>query len=827
MTYKIRKLYVVFILLFFFLKVPIVSAQYVNQRYCHSPNDTRIFTGIAYNESGTPQITIGVDPTFKKAMEGEQKIASLSISVTPIYDLVVTVIPTYNHYCLPIWDSHGMQIAPENLPDSLPFSADIVLSGGQKKDETITSGSFENGHKNEDGAWEYDWKIKGWPDGITSGSKMEDLIDALQNGTRQIKIIVHVPEIDGTFTDSESDVNMSLCAPVYGSGEFKVVTMRGKSANESLSNLILFGYSTVKSGFEEIQPFAKYSSHFSQYIDLGNYDDYQYGTRQVNVFDGKSPHTYYINPYIPEMTSACPSSRLYYFLNNRSYFAYTQANSKDIFINPKEVDSATVMHEAGHAFAGLEDEYIVTDNISDLTASTILSRFGENCTLSPPEAYTYNKKYYGNQHKLGCFTYANQKYSVFRPSNNSIMNTGNKFNMISCAYVISAILGDSTSKLHLPECFKLDGLEDSGKYYDPSQALNYYLPFVLNKAEYDPNIAAVGVSGQEYNSENIFWLVDNFDSKNRSGAIMEVNTGGRLVNSFKPKPSNSPSPIQNDSSLRSLTDTSTGKDTSSKSVLLKSIGIMISGTEEVFSNMVRIVSAVFTGNQTSPVLKSDSNNSPNSAISPSHSPTRSISVSPAYSSAPSPSSAQTKSPGSLPTTYSNLLPRSSPTQSSSPTPIGSYQSVSPTPSTSPGPTHNPTSTYSSSPSSSPSTTPTLLATPTPTPSSSSTVTPTPTATFSATPTPSPKSSSTPTPAPTQSTTPSPTPYSSFSPTPTPTHPIQSSTPTPTPSSSSSPSPSSSPSAFNTNPNQSVLGLMVSSFISPWMNMASAFMSIIK
>ncbi len=87
-------------------------------RYCPDPTD--IFTGIARETEYTPKITVKVDPKFNDKMKAERFMGDLPL--TPVYDLVVTVVPTINEYCLPQYDENGAKIREVDPPQLLPFN---------------------------------------------------------------------------------------------------------------------------------------------------------------------------------------------------------------------------------------------------------------------------------------------------------------------------------------------------------------------------------------------------------------------------------------------------------------------------------------------------------------------------------------------------------------------------------------------------------------------------------------------------------------------------------------------------------------------------------
>ena len=98
------------------------------------------------------------------------------------------------------------------------------------------------------------------------------------------------------------------------------------------------------------------------------------------------------------------------------------------------------MHEVGHVYAGLDDEYYSSDET--------ISKYGKNCEKPLPGDWEgYSNVFQGCG--IGCG-------DCYRPSLNSIMNdisggAGGVFNIVSCAHIMSKIKGGAYTK-HLDEC---------------------------------------------------------------------------------------------------------------------------------------------------------------------------------------------------------------------------------------------------------------------------------------------------------------------------------------------------------------------------------------
>ncbi|KKW10635.1 MAG: hypothetical protein UY50_C0029G0007 [Parcubacteria group bacterium GW2011_GWA2_49_9] len=150
-------------------------------RYC--PDPTQIFTGIAYDSSGKPRIELLVEHAFEEKMQKERGLGSLPL--TPVYDLVVRVVPTINEYCLPQYDEKGTLIQRVDPPGTLPFTVYFALGN-----ETLLGGTAIHyaRQESEDGFPYYEWEVKGWPKGIFISEKLEKVITAVQDNDPTLRI---------------------------------------------------------------------------------------------------------------------------------------------------------------------------------------------------------------------------------------------------------------------------------------------------------------------------------------------------------------------------------------------------------------------------------------------------------------------------------------------------------------------------------------------------------------------------------------------------------------------------------------------------------------
>jgi len=607
--------------------------------------------------------------------------------------------------------------------------------------------------------------------------------------------------------------------------------MRGKSTGYDLEKLFSFADTIRKAGFGRTEPFVTYGSNFSHFIDLGNYSDNSMATtRNANADkSGKAIENvaslssiYFSDLTFPQTISQCSNARLYIFLNDLSYKGYTLPNSSNIFIGPGKFESNSdtgqtsrlvqaVMHEIGHAFAGLADEYVLSMNIT-ATDALLNGFFDKNCALDPADNYSYKNKLYGNLNIEGC---SMQKLgdlkSVYRPTTQSLMNelalnAGGKFNTVSCGYVIAAITGENTDvnsltgengKQYFERCKTMSGLADSGINYGPSDTkTSAVLPH--NIAETGYLLSSIGdLIDEIFNTEDDlepitknssrYLAIDSFDPNNTWGALIELDKNGQMTRPIVTGQTTIATPIPEPAQPKN----SIIKNTFMKTNLGRFISTITSGAQSTYSDVITTVSGIIyrptisPKNSSSPAPTPIPSTASDSFLKSSSSPTPTVTSSPKSTSTPVPSNSNT------PTPTPKITPSPTPSNSLNPTPTPRQTTTpTPTPSSTISPTHTPFTTHTPTP------TPTYIPTVTPTPSPSNSSTPTPTPYQTVTPTLSPTPTVTPTPtySPVPTLSPTPTPYQTNTPTPTPiptSAPAQSPTPTPAPSTSSTGSPQAS------------------------------------
>jgi len=270
---------------------------------------------------------------------------------------------------------------------------------------------------------------------------------------------VHLWGSDGATGANSGDPG-GLLGEVIPAAKFGIVIMGGESMKFVSNKVILLGELNRKEGFEKTSPFREYNKELSYYADLAEHDDTSWPLKGgVSLDPQKNAFDFEAYDYV-QTKSSCKgvtgSSDYYIFYNNRTYAGYTQFNQPAIFINPtdtREVFLArTAVHEFGHAFGGLDDEYNYSRQIKDewSWSEFKFKRIGpgeKNCVKKPVNeiynnGYYYNSKAYGdtiyNNNGAGCYIYN----GFFTPSERSIMGGGMsyvsaaQFNVISCYFLV-------------------------------------------------------------------------------------------------------------------------------------------------------------------------------------------------------------------------------------------------------------------------------------------------------------------------------------------------------------------------------------------------------
>jgi len=269
------------------------------------------------------------------------------------------------------------------------------------------------------------WKISGSPDGWPG------LIGkAIEYG----KVKCQVTIADKKFESSSRDIE--TCVKIAGGqdAKFNISYMRGASSDYSATELFNIAKDNVNYGFNAIDPFARYQGMFAHYVDLKKHDDSGAIFSKLEGF------------------STCGSFRVFYTNRIDTPGVSWQGNVmlKPGFYGP------TLIHEVGHAFCGLRDEYVDPD------PPRLESIPQTNCRRTPSSFGAYGGIYKGCTHP-----------DLYRSTNVSIMNAAGlstKFNVISCGYCLQAIKGGNLDQ-NFVECADMDTVKPPPNNYTPEGTL--------------------------------------------------------------------------------------------------------------------------------------------------------------------------------------------------------------------------------------------------------------------------------------------------------------------------------------------------------------------
>ncbi len=415
-------------------------------------------------------IALKVDPAFAEKMKKERNLENLP--VTPIYDLVVEAVPIFG-FCY----TERPEDYSTTPPETLPFLASIELKG-----EKIVSVLPNSRKESDDGRIVYEWKVKGWKYGIASGERLEKLIETVQRNDPSLKIVIEAQKANGEVDRAQKGITFSLCAPVWGDGQHKVVYERGMSAFSPYNARVsMQAYQIIEKaedarvfGFEKVDPYAEYKEKFSHLVDLARHDDslYLYG-----IASTRTPTKYMrgINS-----NSSCRLSKGDYSYTTYNYLLYANVEAavdgtaidgiatlggRNSVVSP-DTSTETVMHEFGHLFAGLFDE-------DGGKGATIRRPPGKNCVFDPVSDFAHGGKQYGEgsaKSVVGCNHARGLPFKNFyRPSPTALMNYPKKdmprdgrLSAVDCGFAIAAITQRGTGPEYFPECMGLDVIKPTG-----------------------------------------------------------------------------------------------------------------------------------------------------------------------------------------------------------------------------------------------------------------------------------------------------------------------------------------------------------------------------
>ncbi len=378
-------------------------------------------------------VEIVMDPDYKKETKEKRKFTP-QIPVTPFdnFNIIVSV----KKKC-------GIK-STSQMPF---FPVSLITSDATGKEVGVASGSLSPVDTTT-----YQWKLVGWPNGISPNDlTMETLIDSIAS---KRKIFTRINSQNPNEKPKETPISMSNCVQTYGKGNHKVVNMRGFTSKLSIDQLFAKNSDNRISGFEGIDPFSTYKDKFSHFNDLQIVNDVPWGLK----------NEMYVNYLEPKEISSCKDASQYFFYNRKTQIGITYMDSGISFLSP-DVDSVVAVHETAHSFCGVYDEYPV-ESFKGRGVNLFPS-----CAYSPEVEYLYKNTLYGDDTHFGC-----KNDLTYRPSVNSIMQFSDidqKFNVISCGYCFAKIKGGDP-KAHWPDCMKLDTIKpDCTIYGCPTEFLKF------------------------------------------------------------------------------------------------------------------------------------------------------------------------------------------------------------------------------------------------------------------------------------------------------------------------------------------------------------------
>lgn len=289
-------------------------------------------------------------------------------------------------------------------------------------------------------------------------SANEDMIRTVDElGYLPIRLMPHLV-FDGEISNGSFfyyGLSLTNCVHVSGDGKIKIVAMRGNSTDLTPSGVIYLVKNVKEQEFESIEPFASYKYKFSYYADI------------KLVLDNELIKEEGIIKYNPKHIelSSCKNANKYALFTDftGSYNGYTVLLGRIIYLIPIQ---NTFMHEIGHAFCALKDEYVLKDY-------GFVHLFTNCAGSNPYKHYRYKGILYGDTFHVGCeykhmLRITSPKdisppINYHRPSSTSIMNKrprDNRFNAVSCGYCMTAIKGGSP-KSNWPECQTLNVIKKS------------------------------------------------------------------------------------------------------------------------------------------------------------------------------------------------------------------------------------------------------------------------------------------------------------------------------------------------------------------------------
>lgn len=292
---------------------------------------------------------------------------------------------------------------------------------------------------------------------MQGGYQAEDKV--IEDINRRGKFTLKLKDASG-YSPQPYDFDATNCVKLSGDGPNKVVFMRGKTWNSTVAEFVAQANGVIGNGFGSVDPYKTYINQFSFYVDLQKHDD------SLNIL-GLSKRDVAAKSLISQTNC---NGDLYIFYGNLTYPAYAAFAVPFAFLDDMGV--STAIHESGHAFAKLFDEYIYPSGTTGELwfVENIMNSSIKNCTPHPSWDFrdSTSNKIYGSVTTTGCsYLQSTQippkdRVSYYRPSVSSLMNDQRvepRTNVISCGYIISRIKGEPLDKahaqIHWSECLEM------------------------------------------------------------------------------------------------------------------------------------------------------------------------------------------------------------------------------------------------------------------------------------------------------------------------------------------------------------------------------------
>jgi len=261
---------------------------------------------------------------------------------------------------------------------------------------------------------------------------------------------------------ANTNINLTNCARVEGNGPIKVVFAADKSwKNGDPKEILVQAKYIINNGFKEIEPLKSNFDKFSFFVDLYPYSDLPIAIRwgssngELHAIYSNEAHQYLIDSN--SCAGLSPSQMMFY--TGKDGFINGGYVSKKGLMILKDSSFPVTMHEFGHSFANLSDEY----------HSGIKKSFSEksnNCSVDPRKDFSYLFRMYGSdksEQTKGCtFLSTEDENFYYRPSASSIMNDtfdDLRYNVIGCGYILAAINLQTPTKgnaeKYWPNCLKM------------------------------------------------------------------------------------------------------------------------------------------------------------------------------------------------------------------------------------------------------------------------------------------------------------------------------------------------------------------------------------